>query len=182
MKKFLSVLFVLTFALMGGAVANVAVGLPYACKLAEVAGFSGGFITTARDQVSVVGYPEFGASVRTASVLLAVGRLFPEIGCAMALGDKPKVRHALESMGVEIAWMDRDAKPDYIGDEGGEFEEWGGFKAARDHPALGGVEAIGDPGGIGHEPVIYFLAKDTPALMAKLREIANAISAELDSL
>ena len=162
--------------------ANVAVALPYACKLGEVAGFSGGFITTARDQVTVVGYPEFGASVRTASILLAVGRLFPETGCAMALGDKPKVRSALESMGVGIAWMDRDAKPEYISDEGGAFEEWGGFKAARDHSDRSGVGAVGDPGGIGHEPVLYLLAKDTPALMVKLREIADAISAGPDSL
>jgi hydroxymethylpyrimidine/phosphomethylpyrimidine kinase len=158
--------------------ANVAVALPYASRLEEVAGFSGGFITTARDQVSVVGYPEFGASVRTASILLAAARLLPDVGCAMALGGGSKVRQAFDSLGMEVAWMDRDSTPDYIGDEGGAFEEWGGFRAIRDHGTPADVGAVGDPGGTGHEPVLYVLAKDTPALMAKLREIADAISAK----
>jgi len=162
--------------------ANVAAALPFACRLEEVAGFSGGFITTARGQVSVVGYPEFGASVRTASILLAAGRLLPGTGCAMALGAGPKVRRALDSLGIAVAWMDRDGSPGYIADEGGAFEEWGAFRAVRDHETPEGVGAVGDPGGMGHEPVLYVLAEDTPALMARLREIADAISAASDSL
>ena len=45
----------------------------------DVAGFSGGFITTVRGKVDVVGYPEFGASVRAASLLLSARRMRPGI-------------------------------------------------------------------------------------------------------
>ena len=58
--------------------ANVAVAVPFADTIADVAGFSGGFISTARNQVAVVGYPEFGASMQTASLLLSARRLRPD--------------------------------------------------------------------------------------------------------
>lgn len=161
--------------------ANVAVALPYASSKDEVAGFSGGFVPTARDQVTVVGYPEFGASVRTASVLLAADRLQAGTRCAMALGAGEEVRRALDSLGVVTVWMDRDGRPDYISDENGDFQEWGCFAALSDHEG-GIVGAVGDPGGEGHEPVIYVLAADTPALVSRLREIADAISAERNGL
>lgn len=160
--------------------ANAAMALPYAGSLEDVAGFSGGFVTTARGQVSVVGYPEFGASVRTASVLLAAVRLMPEIRCVLALGAGPKVQQALELLRVSIAWMARDAKPDYIEGEDGEFEEWGAFNAVRDHEEGDAVGAVGDPGGVGYEPVIYILAKDMPGLMARVRAIADTVSEGFD--
>ncbi|MBG0789222.1 MAG: bifunctional hydroxymethylpyrimidine kinase/phosphomethylpyrimidine kinase [Desulfovibrionaceae bacterium] len=162
--------------------ANVAVALPFARRLDEVAGFSGGFVTTARAQVTVVGHPQFGASARAASVLLAADRLLPGTGCAMALSAGRPVRDALESLGVELVWMDRDGKPDYLGDEGGEFEEWGCFNAVRDYGGGRAVGAVGDPGGVGFEPVIYVLGTDTPALMARLRQIADFISSSPDAL
>lgn len=161
--------------------ANVAVALPFADRIGEVAGFSGGFITTTRGQVSVVGYPEFGASVTTASVLLAAGRLRARLGCAMTLNACSKVKRALEAVGVDVVWMDRDGRPDYVKDESGAFEEWGTFNAVKAHPSPQSVGAVGDPGGVGHEPVIYVLASDTPALIVNLRKIADAVAADGDS-
>jgi len=161
---------------------NLAVALPFADKLSEIVGFSGGFIASARDQVSIVGYPEFGGSVRTASVLLAASRLRPSFGACMTLGATPVVRHALDEAGVRIAWMDRDHMPDYIQGENGGFEEWGAFEILKSHKKPKSVGAIGDPGGIGIESVIHVLATDSSALMVRLREIVAILAAEEDSL
>lgn len=161
--------------------ANVAVALPFADNLDEIAGFSGGFITSSRGQVSIVGYPEFGASVKTASVLMSVGRLRKDIGCAMALGATPKVLKALEAVGVEMAWMDRDGRPEYVADDRGEFEEWGGFHSINGHGVPESVGAVGDPGAIGCEAVVYVLASDTPSLIGILRKIVDAMSRNTDS-
>ncbi|BCS86947.1 bifunctional hydroxymethylpyrimidine kinase/phosphomethylpyrimidine kinase [Pseudodesulfovibrio sediminis] len=162
--------------------ANIAVALPYADNVSEVAGFSGGFIVSSRDHVSVVGYPEFGASLRSASVLLAVNRLQGQFGACMALGSTPVIKLALEKAGAEVIWMDRDGMPESMRDENGSFEEWGAFEAYKSCTNPEAVHAVGDPGAIGRESVIYILAEDTEALMERMHEIADVLTADVDSL
>ncbi|WP_319466534.1 bifunctional hydroxymethylpyrimidine kinase/phosphomethylpyrimidine kinase [uncultured Pseudodesulfovibrio sp.] len=159
---------------------NVAASLPWAAELDDVAGFSGGIIGTRRGDVLLAGYPEFGASVYTASTLLAVKRLRPDIGCALTLGLGAGVKQALEMAGFEIAWVDRDRRPEYIIDEDGRFEEWAVFEALRDHSAPETVRAIGDPGGVGRESLVRLLAKDMSSLQAALCRILDCIHADND--
>lgn len=162
--------------------ANVAVALPLADDLIDVAGFSGGFLVTSRNNISVVGYPEFGASHQAASVLLSVRRLHLNFGCAMALSAGDKVRNALDGLGMEVAWFERDDCPEYINKDDGSVEGWGAFEALRGHDAPDAVQAVGDPGSLGHESAIYILAEDTPSLMVKLRKIADEIASNADRL
>lgn len=156
--------------------ANVAVALPHADKREDVAGFTGGFISTARGQAVVVGHPEFGASEKTASVLLAVRRHRPEVSCVMTLGAGEALKGVLADLGVEMAWMEREARPEYVNDDDGSMEDWGAFEALRALDDPGGVGAVGDPGGFGCESVIYLLGSDMPGLLAVLRKIADSIS------
>nr|WP_321256963.1 bifunctional hydroxymethylpyrimidine kinase/phosphomethylpyrimidine kinase [uncultured Pseudodesulfovibrio sp.] len=155
---------------------NVAVALPFAGDRTEVASLSGGFFSMANGKIAVVGYPEFGASFRTASALLAARRLRPELGAAVALSGQPVLVSALEKAGVNIVWLDQGRKPDYIKVEDGGLEEWGAFEILKEHAAPEMVEGMGDPGGIGREPAVYVWASDTDALVILLRNIAESIS------
>ena len=150
---------------------NVAVALPYADRPGEVAGFSGGLVGTCRHDVVVVGSPEFGASVFAAATVLAVLRLRPELRCAMTLGVRPGFKAALEKAGIESVWIDRDRKPEYIEDRDGRLEEWGAFEGVKNHPAPEKIRAVGDPGGVGREPLVRILAEDLGQLRETLERI-----------
>jgi hydroxymethylpyrimidine/phosphomethylpyrimidine kinase len=162
--------------------ANVAVAVPFAESVGDVAGFSGGFITTVRGMVDVVGYPEFGASVRAASLLLSARRVRPELHCAMTLAGGEPVLRALSALDMEIAWMDWEGRPEYVTDEDGRFEEWGGLEVLKAHAAPETVRALGDPGGMGREPAVYVLAPDMGELIAILRGIADEIAENPDDV
>lgn len=151
--------------------ANVAVAVPFADRQEDVAGFSGGFITTAGDHVDVVGYPQFGGCPRTASLLLGVRRVLPDVGCAMTLGAEEALLRVLDDLGVEIAWMDRENAPAYVSGGSGAFEEWGAFTVLSSLQDASSVRALGDPGGFGHEPVVYLLAGDVHELLVELRKL-----------
>lgn len=154
------------------------ISLPYAAHLDEVAGFTGGFLTDVRGDVVVVGYPEFGASVRTAATLLSLQRLSPAMGCAMTTVYDAAVREALEKMEIETVRIDRDRKPDYISMEGGRYEEWGTFDALKDLASPDEVRAVVDPGGFGSEPVVRLVAENLDSLRELLVRIAEFMARE----
>lgn len=160
--------------------ANVALALPFADNDAEVAAFSCGIVGSRRGDVMVAGYPEFGASVHTAATLLAAHRLTPDAGCAMTLALTPQLKTVLDRVEIVAVWMDRDRKPDYIGESGGRLETWGTFEVLKNHPAPETVQAVVDPGGFGCEPLIRLLAADIPSLSAMLCRIIDSIRSDSD--
>lgn len=156
--------------------AELAVAVPFADSLGDVAGFSGGFVTASRGRVDVVGYPEFGVPGRAASLLLSVRRVRPDVYCAVSLGGGEAVRAALAAQDLAMVTMDWDGRPEYVdGGEGG-FEEWGGLQALKDHAAPETVRALVDPGGLGREPLVYVLAPDAADLSAVLRRIVGQLA------
>lgn len=153
---------------------NVAVALPLVDNIDEMAGFTGGFAGTRRGDVLVSGYPEFGASERTASTLLGVIRLNSSVECAMTIGFSKYTKQALEAIGVEAIWINRDRKPDYIREEGGHFAEWGVFEELKEQVQPEKVRAVGDPGGVGVEPVVRLLAANLEEMRDLLAQYAKA--------
>lgn len=161
---------------------NVAAGLPYAGSLSDVAAFSGGIVGTRAGQVMVSGRPEFDASTFTASVLLAVQRLNPDMGCAMTLALTSETRKAVEAAGLPVVWIDRERQPEYILDEGGRLEEWGAFEGVRNHADPETVRAVADRGGVGREPLIRILAEDIEALREVVEQIMTNFRAVRDGI
>lgn len=155
--------------------ANLAISLPFADDTDEVAAFTGGVIGTRKMDVMVAGYPEFGASLRTASTLLAVQRLNPEIHCAMTIGLVPGLKKVLDDLAVPTVWIDRDSKPDYIATDNGRLEEWGAFETVRHHEKPESVRVVGDPGGNGTESLVRILAEDGNALQGMLSDIVEKL-------
>lgn len=156
--------------------ANIAVSLPYADDVDEVAAFTGGIIGTRKGSVFVGGYPEFGASLRTASTLLAVQRLNPQVRCAVTIGLRSGLKTILDELAIPVVWIDRDRKPEYVDTEKGRLEEWGAFEGVKAHDAPESVRAVGDPGGVGAEPLIRVLAEDVTGLQEMLGRIVEKIA------
>ncbi len=155
--------------------ANIAISLPYADSPAEVAGFAGGVIGTRQGEILAVGRPEFGASLYTASLLLAVQRLNPAMGCVMTISLTSEIKKALEMAEMPVVWIDRDRKPEYILDEEGRLEEWGAFEGVKNHASPETVRAVADQGGMGREPFVRILAENA----AILKEALVLIEAKL---
>ncbi|MUM78304.1 bifunctional hydroxymethylpyrimidine kinase/phosphomethylpyrimidine kinase [Pseudodesulfovibrio sp. F-1] len=160
--------------------ANVAVALPHADDDSEVAAFSCGIVRSRRGDLVVAGCPAFGASARTAATLLACSRLRPETGCVMTLALPPRLRATLERFDVPVAWMNREHKPGYVGEDDGRFESWAAFEAMRAHADPASVQAVADPGGFAGEPVVRLLAKDIPSLEAALCRIIERMGTDED--
>lgn len=160
--------------------ANVAVALPHADDDCDVAAFACGIVRSRRGALVVAGCPAFGASARTSATLLACGRLRPETGCAMTLALTRPLRAALERLDVSVAWMDREHKPEYVGEDDGRFESWAAFEAMRGHSDPASVQAVADPGGFGCEPVVRLLARDIPSLEAALCRIIDQMGSGED--
>ncbi|WP_419787713.1 bifunctional hydroxymethylpyrimidine kinase/phosphomethylpyrimidine kinase [Pseudodesulfovibrio sp.] len=154
---------------------NAVVAMPYADNEEEVAGFPGGIIATRKNDVRVIGNPEFGASLLTAKTVLAALRLRPELRCGMTVGLRPGVKQALDAAGIATVWIDRDKRPDYIREDNGALEEWGAFEGIRDHAAPEKVQAVGDPGEMGVEPVVRLLASDFEELEEMLNRILSCL-------
>nr|WP_239057824.1 bifunctional hydroxymethylpyrimidine kinase/phosphomethylpyrimidine kinase [Pseudodesulfovibrio sp. JC047] len=159
--------------LFSRSVSNVAVALPFAENRDDVCGLSGGFFSSVRGVVSAVGYPEFGVSVRTASVLLAARRVRAQTGCAVALNGQPKLVAALDDIGVEIEWFEPARKPEYVNVENGQLEEWGAFEVLKEYDGPETVDGVGDPGGEGRVPTIYLWAVNVDDLVTLVRKIVE---------
>lgn len=162
--------------------ANVAAALPFADSSEDVAGFSGGMLGTARGLVDVVGYPEFGAAGRVGALLLSVRRIRPDLDCAMTLNGGEALHGALNALGLELAWMDWEGRPDYAGGMDGRFEQWAGMDALKRHASSETVSALGDPGGMGRESVIYILTRSMEELIGVLDKIADELAENPDEV
>ena len=100
----------------------------------------------------------------------------------MTIGLKPGVKKALDLAGIETVWIDRDRKPDYIKKENGGLEEWGTFEEFRNHKNPEDVRAVGDPGGVGCEPLVRIMAEDVLSLTAMLCRIVDSMGALANGL
>lgn len=154
---------------------GVVVSLPYAADVSEVAAFTGGFLADAHGEILIAGYPEFGASVRTASTLLSLQRLSPAMMCAMTIRYDSTIWGALEGEGVETVFIDRDRKPDYVNMDHGNYEEWGTFDVLKSHLAPASVRAVVDPGGVGYEPLVRLVAENTDSLKELLVRLSDFV-------
>ena len=157
---------------------NVAVALPFADCPDDVAGFHGGVVADRNGQVTVCGRPGFGASVRTASALLAGMRLNPGVRCAATLAMDDRVRNAVKRLGWGWAGYAPDDRPEYIQENGGPIEEWGVFQGMSTHPDPATVRCILVEGGKGRSPLIHFFASTAEELQVMFCDLVDALGVD----
>lgn len=155
---------------------NVAVALPYAGDINEVAAFSGRVSCTRKGEVIVCGHPEFGASTHIAKVLLCARKSNPEIGCAAGLKLNKRIMASVAECGYVEAWFDRVDEPGEVPGTEENTLEWGTCKAISEHPESEMVDVVCDSGAKGVEPCLRLLAKDFDDLEAKLQKLLSAMA------
>ncbi|WP_319759535.1 bifunctional hydroxymethylpyrimidine kinase/phosphomethylpyrimidine kinase [Maridesulfovibrio sp.] len=155
---------------------NVAVALPFARNINDVAAFSGRVSCSRKGEVMVCGHPEFGGSVYIAKVLLCARKSNTEIGCAAGLRLNERIMAAVADCGYVEAWFDRADEPgEILGTEENTLE-WGTCKAMSEHPEPEMVDVVCDSGAKGVEPCLRLLANDFDDLERKLKDLLAALS------
>ncbi|WP_415519235.1 MAG: bifunctional hydroxymethylpyrimidine kinase/phosphomethylpyrimidine kinase [Desulfovibrio aminophilus] len=147
---------------------NLALAVPHADAVDEVAAYSGRITATRRDEILISGCPEFGAAPNLAQVLLAARRHNSEAACVLTLRLDDSVVGAMERAGLVAAWFDRAEEPSYLKDREGSILEWGTYEALARHPEPAAVDAVCDRGEVGKEPQARLLGEDVDDLLRKL--------------
>ncbi|WP_419779445.1 bifunctional hydroxymethylpyrimidine kinase/phosphomethylpyrimidine kinase [Maridesulfovibrio sp.] len=154
---------------------NVAVALPHAADIKDVAAFSGRITCTRKGEVLVCGHPEFGASFNIAKVLLCARKANPEIDCAARLRLSDQILDAVAECGFVEAWFDRADEPGEVPGTEENTLEWGTCNAMSEHPEPEMVDVICESGTNGIEPCIRLLARDFDDLEEKLVKLLEAM-------
>lgn len=147
---------------------NLAVAVPFADGEDDIAAFTGGILSTRNGDVTVAGYPRFGASLHVAKGLIAARRVTPHMRCMLNLRQTPEVVEALERADLVAAWADETSKPPYVRAEDGSWEEWLVYDTMRTHETPELVAAVCDRGGPGREPLVRLLGESCQDIMARL--------------
>lgn len=154
---------------------NLALALPYAGGIGDVAAFSGRITCTVRGEVIVAGGPEFAASSHMARVVLAAAKSSPRIRCGLNIRHNDSTLIALRKAGLVTASFDRaEESADTCLRDGGTMD-WGTMTALERHKAPATVDAVCDAGGMGKEPMIRLLAGSTTELLDKVRRILDVL-------
>jgi hydroxymethylpyrimidine/phosphomethylpyrimidine kinase len=154
---------------------NIGAALPFAETSEDVAAFAGRITCTSDGRVVVPGCPAFGASSHIARVILAAGRVVPDISCAANLRYSEEILSTLERNGLAVAWFDREEEPAEVKAREGGTLEWGTLAALSSHDAPERVRAVCDKGEVGKEPMIRLLAGSLAELMRDMDSLARAL-------
>lgn len=157
---------------------NVAMAVPFADSAEDVAGFHGGVVADRDGRVTVCGRPGFGASVRTASALLAGMRLSPAIRCAATLAMGEDVKRVVERLGWPSAGYSPDERPEYLQGTGGPVEEWGVFECMSAHPSPELVRCIMVEGGQGRSPLVHLFSTDPEGLQVMFCDLVDGLGVD----
>ncbi|MDI3281264.1 MAG: isochorismatase family protein [Bacillota bacterium] len=154
---------------------NLLMALPGARTADEVAAFPGRLVRY-KNEVRVLGEPEFGASRYMARVVLAALSRRPDLRAAMNIRYSEEVIAACQELGFAVASFERADEPE-------EFRrnpayaslEWGTLHAIDEALSQGRPvpEVIYDRGGWRLEPVVRVLGRDALEVAEKVLAIAR---------
>jgi len=157
---------------------NLALAVPFADDENDVVAFTGGIVSTRRGDVTVAGYPSFGASVHVAKGLIAARRINPSLGAMINLRQDETVVRSLEKAGFPVTWVDAEKCPPYVTAAEGAWEEWAVYDAMQSHENPETVRAVCDHGGPGREPLVRILAEGCSDLLARLCALIDCNGAQ----
>ena len=149
---------------------NIAMALPEARSLEEVAGLTGRIIKVEEEAVAV-GEPKFGATRFMGNVLLTAMRYDRSIAAVMNIRLSPKILDAARELGMEVATYVWDLKPPEIS------ETKCGIPFILDN--LRRVpEVVYDLGDLGVEPVTAVFGGTAVDVAGRAIRIARSVSGE----
>lgn len=161
---------------LGEGKCNIAVSIPYADTLSDVASLSGGLIASHSGEVFVAGVPEFGGKQAVSKALLSARRFNELLSVGVSVSGNILLKRALHSLGNEVMWIERKLKPEYISNEHGPCAEWGVYEGLKKHASPVGVRIVVDPGDMGCESRVYVMEEDGTRLRQLLLQLADLVS------
>ena len=109
--------------------------------------------------------PRFGASSHVSSIILAAMRRDPGKRCALNIRYSPGIISALESMGLNVVFIDRMSEPDEIKDKEGASVPWVFEMACGKSGQV--PDVIYHRGAVGKEAITQIIGKD-PAHVTRI--------------
>lgn len=149
---------------------NLAMAIPYACKVEDVAAVPGRIIRFG-DNIATVSDPEFGASQHMARIVLTLMRYDREIRSAMNIKYSEDVVKKCNDMGLNVRCLDRRKEPEYIKKREGASLEWIIESALKEEKKV--PDVIYDTGDMGKEPMVRVIGRDAKEVVGKVLMIAK---------
>lgn len=152
---------------------NIAMAIPGATVLTDVAGVSGRIVRV-KDRPYIAGNVEFGGSKHVGSMVLAAMGSDLSVRAAVNLRYSEKVLHICRSIGLTISSFDR-----YVEAEQSETIDLGVISGIKDFSSMllkKVPDIIYDKGGLGKEPMIRLFGKSAVEVAYKAVEIARLYS------
>jgi hydroxymethylpyrimidine kinase / phosphomethylpyrimidine kinase / thiamine-phosphate diphosphorylase len=146
---------------------NIAMGIPDASSITDVAAVSGRIVRL-KNEPHAVGCVAFGASSHIARIVLTAMHYDDLMRAAMNIRFSEEALCACEDMGFCIASFRREDEP-----EGVSTMEWGVSDAIRREGKV--PDVIYDKGGIGKEAMIRLLGKEAVEVAGNAIKIASSL-------
>ncbi len=147
---------------------NLAMAIPYAKSIEDVAAVSGRVVRLENASVTV-GDIDFGKSSHVARIILAAMDFDPDIRSALNIKYSKEIIQICRDMGLSISMFDRQQEPENVS-----TMDWGVSEAIR---SLNGSvpDIIYDEGGVGKEAMIRILGKNSISVAGIASNIADQV-------
>lgn len=151
---------------------NVAMAVPGAKTVSEVAGIPGRIVEV-RGRARAFTEPEFGASFHMAKVLLGVMDVDKKIRAVTNIRYDEAVGAAVEKLGLDFSQLDRTEFPEEAMKSEAPIT-WGVMKVTKESKRV--PDVIVDKGGYGIEPAAYIFGGSAVEAVKKAIQIARAVA------
>ncbi|MHA1110013.1 MAG: thiamine-phosphate synthase family protein [Promethearchaeota archaeon] len=149
---------------------NVAIALPNATRLDEIAGVDGR-ITIVRGMPKCAGPIIFGATNHTGRLVLTAKQFDPSISAVINIRYTPELIEKLSNTDLLLAEIDRTHQTKETSDTEDSSMSWIIKNIYEKHKKI--PDIIWDVGEIGKEPMLRLFAKDSDKLLEKIKIILN---------
>lgn len=152
---------------------NVAMALPQAGNVREVAAFPGRIVRF-KNSIKAVGCPAFGASSHMARVVLAAMKHDQDMRSAMNIRYGKDVIEAAQKGNLVIGTFSREKEPEAIKKREGSTLDWGTNYAIEQCGQV--PDIIYDKGGISREAMVRVLGENPRNVVQKVEKILNGLT------
>jgi hydroxymethylpyrimidine kinase/phosphomethylpyrimidine kinase len=151
---------------------NIAMAIPYAESIDDVAAIEGRIVKTS-EGARAVGNPKFGCSSHLARYILEIINYDESKRAAINLKFSNNILETLKELGVTISFYDRTKEPEEVKEVDGMTVPWGVKQAVK---RIGKVpDVIYHGGDVGKEPMIVILGQQAYDLAKHTAQLAREI-------
>ncbi len=144
---------------------NIAMALPDARSISEIAAISGRMINV-KDSPKAVGDIEFGTSEHVGRIVLAAMEYDPDFRASMNIRYSEDILNICKEIGFSISSFSREEEPESMSGI-----DWGTKQAIKDHGDISRI--IYDTGGMGKEAMIRIMGHNAEEVAHIALEIAD---------